>query len=143
MNKAVRSVMPETSLAEAMSLMRIYHADGLPVTVDKLFVGHVWMEDILAFFSNEQEIAGKKVCMDMDCLLTRYAPLMRIDVKRVMAVTNRAVLPTMSINEAMLIMLKDRVCSLAVTERARLVGQVDYEDVNKAILALSSTKVAA
>jgi signal-transduction protein with cAMP-binding, CBS, and nucleotidyltransferase domain len=60
-----------------------------------------------------------------------------------MVVSNRAVMPSVPIIEAMSIMLKDRVRSLAVTDNGRLVGQIGYDDVNKAILDLTSTKLAA
>lgn len=143
MNEPVRPLMPETSLAEAMSLMRIYDADGLPVTIDKEFIGYVWLKDILALFFSGQELAGEVEAMDMYLLHSQYAPIMRADVKRVITVTGKAVSPSTPVHEAMSMMLKDRVCSLAVTEHSKLVGLLDYDDANKAVMGLASTKVAA
>ena len=123
--------------------MRIYGVDGLPVTVDKEFVGYVWLKDVLALFFPGLELAGNEPCMDMYCLDDRNAPILRADVKRVLTVTSKAVSPSMSVNEAMSTMMKNRVCSLAVTEDSRLVGLIVYDDTNEAVLEMASTKVAA
>jgi len=136
--------MPETSVAEAMSMMRFYQCDGLPVAVDKELVGFVQLRDVLAmFFAEKLDKLKHDSDFDLRRVQNKYAPLIRVSVKRVMDNTKRSVSALTPVNEAMNIMLDEHISSLAVTEGNKLVGMISFDDVNKAILRLTSTKVAA
>lgn len=136
--------MPETSIAEAMSLMRFYQCDGLPVVVDKEFVGYIQLRDVLTIFfadkTNKQEYDPE---LDVRRLQSKYAPIVRATVNQFMNGAKRSVPPLTSVGVAVDIMLNEHVDRMAVTEGNKLVGMVSLDDVNKVILGLTSTNVAA
>lgn len=83
MKKNPRSVIPETSLAEVMSLMRFYHCDGFPVVDDKMFVGFIQLRDVLTlFFVDGQDNTKPDSVFDARCLYDKYAPLVRATIKQ-------------------------------------------------------------
>jgi predicted transcriptional regulator len=140
MKKSPRYVMPETSLAEAMLLMQFYKMDGLPVAINKEFIGFIQLRDVLAMLfpeSSDQENPDTKQ------LQIKLAPILRVEVKQIMGDAISSVSPSLSVYEAVSIMLEKHTCSLAVTEGEKLVGSISFDDVNKAILGLNSAKVAA
>ena len=135
--------MPETSIAEAMSLMRFHQVDSLPVTINKALVGFVQLRDVLAMFFPVKFNCAEDVDSDTSRLQSKYAPIVRVEVKQVMDSSRRSVSPLVTVNKAMSIMLEEHACRLAVTEGGKLVGLISFDDVNKAILGLTGTKVAA
>jgi len=144
MSKNRRSIMPDTSIAEAMSMMRFYQCDVLPVAVDKELVGFVQLRDLLAmFFEEKLDYLNHDSDFDLRRVQNNYAPLIRVSVKQVMVDTKKSISVLASVNEAMNIMFDDQISSMAVTDGNKLVGMINFDDVNKAILKLTSTKVAA
>ena len=143
MSKNLRSVMPETSIAEAMSLMRFHQVDCLPVTINKEYVGFVQLSDVLAMFFPEKFNCAEELDIDTSRLQNKYAPIVRVEVKQVMDSSRRTVSPLVTVNEAMSIMLEEDACRLAVTESGKLVGLISFDDINKSILGLIGIKVAA
>ncbi len=136
--------MPETSIAEVISLMRVYHCDGMPVTVDKQLIGYVQLTSVLAIFVVEGQLSMKQALdLDPKHLQSRLAPLLRATVKQVMDDTKASVSMLMTVNEAMSIMLDQQISHLAVTEDNRVVGTISIDDVSKAIPGITSTKVTA
>jgi signal-transduction protein with cAMP-binding, CBS, and nucleotidyltransferase domain len=144
MSKNPRLVMPETSIAEAVSLMQFYHCDGLPVAVDKEFIGFVQLRDVLAMLSAEK-LSGMKHDTEYDLkrMQNSFAPLLRATVKQVMGDKKRSVSMQAPVDEAMSIMMNQQISRLAVTEDNKLVGMVSFDDIDKAVLAAAGTKVTA
>ena len=144
MNRGPRSIMPETSIAEAMSLMSSYRIDSLPVAVNKELVGFVQLRDLLALFLPKSIPAQKQEsAFDTRRLQRRCAPIARAAVKRLMKSTSRSIAPDKSGKAAMHIMLDLHVSQLAVTENRRLVGMIGFEDVNNAILETTGPRAVA
>lgn len=143
MSASPKSVTPETSIAEAMSMMRFYQCDGLPVVVDMELVGFVQLRDVLAmFFTEDQDRLKVDSEFDLRRLQNMYAPIVRATVKQVMDKSTAVSVKT-TVNQAINIMLNEQTSRLAVTEDNRLVGVISFDDVNKTILGLTSTRVAA
>jgi acetoin utilization protein AcuB len=143
MSKSLRSVMPETSIAEAMTLMRFHQVDGLPVTINKEYAGFVQLSDMLTMFFPEKLNCAEDLDIDASRLQYKYAPIVRVEVKQVMNSSRRSVSPQVTVNEAMSIMLEEDACRLAVTESGKLVGLISFDDINKSILGLIGINVAA
>ncbi len=136
--------MPETSIAEAMLLMRFYQIDGLPVVINRKLVGFVQLCDLLTIFFPENTHNQKRESgFEMRRLQSRYAPIARATVKRFMKTKIRTATPDMSVNEAMEMMLDEPGRRLAVTESGKLIGMISFDDVNKTIPGITSTRVAA
>ena len=64
-------------------------------------------------------------------------------VDDIMRKSTKSVMPETSLAEAMSIMQENQLCSLPVSEINKRVGSISLDDINKAILGLTSTKVAA
>jgi predicted transcriptional regulator len=135
--------MPETSLAEAMSLMHFYQVDCLFVTVDKSLVGCVHLKDILALMLSDRYSTGPDMFKDLRRLQNSYAAIIRADIKRIMVDAAKSVQPSMSVVEAMAIMLNENSSSLAVVEGGKLIGQINFDDLNEAVMDLNGLKIAA
>ena len=143
MSSLARSAMPETSLAEVMSLMRFYHVDCLPVAFNRRLIGYVRLKDILDMFFSEDALNGTDGCKDMSSLQNSNTAIIRADIRRVILDNVISVSPTTPVDEAMSIMQGYMVSSLAVTEADELVGMVSLDDINRAITGQARTRVAA
>ena len=143
MSRKVRSITPQTTIAEVMSMMRFYHCDGLPVAVNNELVGYIEHKDLIeAFFA---ETAGSESAnkFDIEKIRNGNGSIAKQAVQGIMNISKTPVSPLMHINEVISMMIEDNVCQLAVTEGNRLVGTIGFDEINKAILSLASTKVAA
>lgn len=143
LNRSTRSIMPETSLAEAMSLMHFYQVDCLFVIVDKSLIGCVHLKDILALLLSDRLNADMDMLNDLRRLQNGHAAIIRADIKRIMVDAASSVQPSMSVVEAMAIMLNENASSLAVVEGGRLIGQINFDDLNDAVMDLAGLKIAA
>lgn len=141
MSKGLKTIMPETSIGEAMVLMQLYQCNVYPVAVDGELVGYVQLQDLLKMLCPEKHKHQKDI--DIHRLQREYAPLNRTAVKQVMDNTIKSVSPAMPVNEAMEVMCQEHISRLAVTENSKLVGMISRDDVNVAIFTLTSGKVAA
>lgn len=143
MSRKVRSITPETTIAEVMSMMRFYHCDGLPVAVNNKLVGYIEHKDVIEAFFPETGSSDSTEKFDIDRIRKGNGSIARETVQEIMNKNKKSISPLTHINEVISMMLEDNVCHLAVTEGDRLVGTVGFDDINKAILSLASTKVAA
>ena len=143
MSRKVRSITPETTIAEVMSMMRFYHCDGLPVAVNNKLVGYVEHKDLIEAFFAETGASKSAEKFDIEKIRNGNGSIAKETVQGIMNINKAPVSPLMHINEVISMMLEDNVCQLAVTEGDRLVGTVGFDEINKAILSLASTKVAA
>lgn len=136
--------MPETSIAELMTLMYFYQCDGYPVAIDGEIVGFVQLRDVLTMLlPREQNHQKAAQDIDINRLQQECGPLMRATVKQVMDGTIKSVSPLMPIGEAMEIMFEHKVDKLVVTEDDKMVGMISFDVVNRVISGLASNKVAA
>ena len=138
-----KSAMPETSLAEVMSLMRFYNVECLPVAFNKRLIGYVRLNDILDMFFSGDACNGTDACEDISSLQNSNTAIIRADIRRVILDRVISVSPTTPVSEAMSIMQNYKVSSLAVIEANELVGMVSLDDINKAITGQAHTRAAA
>ena len=143
MSSLIKPVIPETSLAEAMSLMQLYHVECLPVAVNKRLVGYVRLKDILDILFSGDACVGTDAYGDISNLQSSNAAIIRADIRRVILDRTISVPPSTPLNKAISIMQMYKVSSLAVVEANQLVGMVSLDDINKAITGHARTRVAA
>ncbi|MBT8128674.1 MAG: CBS domain-containing protein [Gammaproteobacteria bacterium] len=138
-----KSVIPETSLAEVMSLMQIHHVECLPVTVNKCLVGYVRLKDMLDILLSGDTCIGTETCGEISNLQCSNAAIIRADIRRVIFDKAISVPPSTPVNKAVSLMRMYQVSSLAVTEANELVGLLSLDDINKAITSPAHTRAAA
>jgi CBS domain-containing protein len=143
MSRLTRSVIPETSLAEVMSLMQLYHVECLPVAVNRRLVGYVRLKDIHDILFSEEACIGTDACEDTSYLQSSNAAIIRADIRRVISDKTISAPPSTPVNKAISIMQMYQLSSLAVVEANQLVGMVRMEDINKAITGLACARAAA
>ena len=143
MSGLTKSVIPETSLAEVMSLMRLYRVECLPVAVNKCLVGYVRLKDILDMLIFEDACIGTKTCRGISDLQSSNAAITRADIRRVIVDKTVSVPPSTPVNKVMSLMRMHQLSSLAVVEANELVGMVSLEDINKAITGSARSMAAA
>ena len=143
MSRLTKPVMPETSLAEVISLMQLYHVECLPVAVNKCLVGYVRLRDMLDMFFPGHVSVGTEICEEMSNLHSSNAAIIRADIRRVILDKVISVPPSTPVSKAVSTMQRYQVSSLAVTEADELVGMVSMEDINKMTTGLARTRAAA
>lgn len=144
MYSSTKSVIPETSLAEVMSLMRLYHVDCLPVAVNKCLVGYVRLRDILdILFSEDDPSISKETGEEISNLHSSNAPIIRADIRRVIFDKLISVTPSTPVDKAISLMQMYQVSSLAVIEANKLAGMVSLEDINRATTGIPRARSAA
>lgn len=143
MSRYTKSVIPETSFAEVISLMRLYHVECLPVAVNKCIVGYVRLKDILDILFSGDAYLGTKTREKTSNLQSSNAAIIRADIRRVIFDKAISVPPSTPVSEAMSIMQMYQVPGLAVIEANELVGMVSLEDIKKAITGQVRTRAAA
>lgn len=143
MNRRTRSVIPETSIAEAMLIMCIYKADWLPVAINKKLIGLVTLKGILDMLQPEEDHVDDLSEAYINRLQAKYGPLTRADIHRVMDSSTRSVSSTVPVNEALSIMHRKQLFHLPVTEDQKLVGVIDYHAIKRIISDAFDTRAAA
>lgn len=143
MSGLTKSVIPETSLAEAMSLMQLHHVECLPVAVNKCLVGYVRLKDILDILFSGDAYIGTEKYEEISNLQSSNAAIIRADIRRVIFDKAISVSPSMPVNKAMSLMQMNQVSSLAVIEANELVGLLSLDDINRAITGVARTRAAA
>lgn len=143
MSGLTKSVIPETSLAEAMSLMQLHHVECLPVTVNKCLIGYVRLKDILDILFSGDAYIGTEKYEEISNLQSSNAAIIRADIRRVIFDKAISVSPSMPVNKAMSLMQMYQVSSLAVIEANELVGLLSLDDTNRAIAGVARSRAAA
>jgi CBS domain-containing protein len=143
MSGLTKSVIPETSLAEVMSLMQLHHVECLPVTVNKCLVGYVRLKDIIDILFSGDACIGTETCEKITNLQSSNAAIIRADIRRFIFDKAISVPPSMPVNKAMSLMQMYQVSGLAVIEANELVGLLILDDINRAITGLVRTRAAA
>lgn len=134
MSRAVKTVTPQTRIAEVVSLMCLYRYSGLPVVEDERLVGFIAEKDVLTrLLPNVEELMGSMTTIDFNALVHDYSDLTKQQVSEIMTRNVSTVSPDMHILKAAAVMAGKRFRRIPVAEGDRLVGIVSLGDVHKAI----------
>jgi CBS domain-containing protein len=134
MSRAVKSVTPQTRVAEVVSLMCLYRYSGLPVVEDGRLVGFIAEKDVLTrLLPNVEELMGSMTTIDFNTLIHDYSDLTNQQVSKLMTRNVSTVTPDMHILKAAAVMAGKRFRRIPVAEDGQLVGILSLGDVHKAI----------
>ena len=123
MTRPVRSVTPETTVADLYSLFAADDFDAYPVVSGNNLVGMVSKLDAL-----------KPFVLPQDQLLPHYKDGMSVTVNEIMSAEAIAVEPETHLQRVLELMIKHRVKSLPVVdERRALLGVIAREDIMRAM----------
>lgn len=142
MSHAVKTVTPQTRIAEVASLMCLYRYSGLPVVEDDRLVGIISEKDVLArLLPNVEELMGSMSTIDFDALIHGYSDVMNLQVTDLMTRGVTCVPPDMHILKAAAVMAVKRFRRIPVAEGDRLVGMISLGDVHKAVFHANITRI--
>ena len=122
-NRAVETIAPDTSVAEAVHKMHQFNIGALLVTEGERLVGIFTERDVLLRVVNEE----------LDPKSTRVA--------QVMTPNPLAVKPTTTAEEAMRVVTEKRVRHLPVVEDGRLAGLVSSGDLTRAVVTAQEGQI--
>jgi len=135
MTHSPRTVTPETSLLDVVSLMCLYRFSGLPVMDEDKMVGFIAEKDVLhRLFPTLDEMMSEGFgSVDLDAMMGRYADVVNLKVKDLMVPNVITVSPDDHILRAATTMVRHRFRRIPVADRGELVGMLSLGDIHKAI----------
>ena len=134
MSRSVRTVTPDTSLVEVVSLMCLYRYSGLPVVEDDRLVGMIAEKDVLSkMFPSLEELMEGMASIDFDEMAGRYKDVVKLKVSDVMTENPITVSPDWHILRAAAAMARYKFRRIPVARDGELVGMLSLGDVHKAI----------
>jgi len=135
MSSSVRSVAPDTSLVEVVSLMCLYRYSGLPVVEnDGKLLGIVAEKDVLSrMFPSLDELMEGMASIDFDEMTGRYKDVVKLRVSDIMTGNPIAVSPDWHVLRAAAVMARHKFRRIPVAMDGKLVGMLSLGDVHKAI----------
>jgi predicted transcriptional regulator len=142
MSQAVKTVTPQTHIAEVASLMCLYRYSGLPVVEDDRLVGIIAEKDVLTrLLPNVEELMGNMSTIDFNALIHDYSDVMKLQVADLMTRGVASVPPDMHILKAAAVMAGKRFRRIPVALGDRLVGMLSLGDVHKAVFHANISRV--
>ncbi len=134
MSREVKTVRPDTKLAEVASLMCLYRYSGLPVVKDSKLVAVISEKDVLQrLFPSLEEMTDKAATLGLDKLMGQYKEVLSLRVRDVMTQNPLTVEPTMHVLRAATVMNRHKFRRIPVTEGDTLVGMLSMGDVHKGL----------
>jgi len=134
MSRSVKTVSPDTRLAEVVSLMCLYRYSGLPVVENDKLVGIIAEKDVLhRLLPDVDDLMGSMATIDFHARIKDYSNVINLSVSDLMTSGVASVPPDMHILKAAAIMAGKRFRRIPVTEGDTLVGMLSLGDVHKAI----------
>jgi len=134
MSRSPRSVSPDTSLVEVVSLMCLYRFSGLPVEQDGRLVGIIAEKDVLSrLFPSLDELMGGMASIDLDETMGRYKEVVKLKVSDVMSPNPISVPSEMHVLRAAAVMARHKFRRIPVADDGKLTGMLSLGDVHKAI----------
>jgi len=127
------TVSPDTSVIEAMKIMRTHKIRKLPVTKGRELVGLVTEQDLLRVSPSP---ATTLSVFEQDHLLSK------LPVKQAMVNRPVTIEPEATIEEAALLMREHKVSCLPVLENGELVGIITQTDIFDALLRIFGVRRA-
>ena len=134
MSCGVRTVTPETPLAEVVSLMCLYRYSGLPVVEGSRLVGIIAEKDVLGtMFPSLEDLMEGMASINLDEMMGRYQDVVKLKVADVMTGSPKTVSPDMHVLRAAAVMARYKFRRIPVADGDTLVGMLSLGDVHKAI----------
>lgn len=135
MSHSPRTVTPDTSLLEVVSLMCLYRYSGLPVMEEDKMVGFIAEKDVLhrLFPTLEDMMADGFGGVDFDAMMSKYKDVVNLKVSELMVKNIVTVSPDEHILKAATTMVRHRFRRIPVAVEGRLVGMLSLGDVHKAV----------
>ena len=134
MTTGVRSVTPDTPLAEVVSRMCLNRYSGLPVVEGTRLVGIVAEKDVLArMFPSLEELMEGMASINLDEMMERYKLVVQLKVSDIMTTDPVSVSPDMHALRAAAVMARNRFRRIPVARDGELVGMLSLGDVHKAV----------
>lgn len=134
MSREVKTVRPDTKLAEVASLMCLYRYSGLPVVEDGKLVGVVSEKDVLnRLFPSLQDLTEGLSALDLDKLMGKYKEVLGLKVKDVMTHNPLSITPDIHVLKAATIMNRHKFRRIPVALGDTLVGMLSMGDVHKGL----------
>jgi CBS domain-containing protein len=134
MSRSARSVTPDTSLVEVVSLMCLYRYSGLPVEEDGRLVGIIAEKDVLSrMFPSLDELMSGMAAIDLDEMMGRYKDVVKLKVSDVMSANPITVPSDMHVLRAAAVMARHKFRRIPVADDGVLTGMLSLGDVHKAI----------
>ncbi|BAN68735.1 CBS domain-containing protein [endosymbiont of unidentified scaly snail isolate Monju] len=137
MSTSLKTVAPDTPLAEVVTTMCLFRVSGIPVVEeDNRLVGIIAEKDVLdSLFPTVEEVMTESgtATMDLETALNKYADMTTKKVADLMTPGVISVSPDMEILKAAARMVGRRFRRIPVAEGERLVGMLSLGDVHKAI----------
>jgi CBS domain-containing protein len=134
MSREVKTVRPDTKLAEVASLMCLYRYSGLPVVENGKLVGVVSEKDVLhRLFPSLEELSDGISTLDLDKLMGQYKEVLGLKVKDVMTRNPLTITPDIHVLRAATVMNRHKFRRIPVTIGDTLVGMLSMGDVHKGL----------
>ena len=142
MTHSPRTVTPETSLLEVVSLMCLYRFSGLPVMEEGNMIGFIAEKDVLhkLFPTLEEMMSEGFGSVDLDAMMGRYGDVVNLKVKDLMIGKVITVSPDDHILRAATTMVRHKFRRIPVAAAGELVGMLSLGDIHKAIYQTNVSK---
>jgi len=140
MNRAIRSVKPDTKVMEVASIMCLYRIPGIPVLEDDgKLVGVIAEKDVLhrLFPTLEHLMEEGMGNVDLDKQMTKYKDVLALPVSDLMTRNPITVPPNIHVLRAASVMVRNRFRRIPVVLNGQLLGMLSLGDVHKAIFHLN------
>ncbi|MCP4077486.1 MAG: CBS domain-containing protein [Gammaproteobacteria bacterium] len=135
MSKSLKTVNPDTSMAEVVSMMCLYRLSGIPVVEDEnKLVGFISERDVLdPMFPKLEDMMDGLAAIDMTAALDKYSDVVGLTVSDLMTTSVISVGPDLEILKAAAKMVGNRFRRIPVAVGDRLIGMLSLGDVHKSI----------
>ena len=135
MSTSLKTVSPDTSMSEVVSMMCLYRLSGIPVVEDKnRMVGFIAERDVLdPMFPKMEDMMDGMANVNMTAALEKYDNVVNMPVSELMTRSVISVTPDMEILKAAAKMVGNRFRRIPVAVGDRLHGMLSLGDVHKAI----------
>lgn len=135
MTSALKTVTPDTPMAEVVSMMCLYRLSGIPVVEDdNKLVGFISERDVMdPMFPKMEDMMDGMATVDMTDALNKYSQVVGMKVDTLMTKSVISVGPDMEILKAAARMVGNRFRRIPVAVGDRLIGMLSLGDVHKAI----------
>ncbi len=135
MSTSLKTVTPDTPMAEVVSMMCLYRLSGIPVVEDdNKLVGFISERDVLGpMFPKIEDMSDGLSHIDMTEALGKYSSVVAMRVDSLMTKSVISVTPDMEILKAAARMVGNRFRRIPVAVGDRLLGMLSLGDVHKSL----------
>jgi CBS domain-containing protein len=135
MSTSLKTVTPDTPMAEVVSMMCLYRLSGIPVVEDdNRLVGFISERDVLGpMFPKVEDMMEGLSHIDMTKALGQYSSVVGMRVDSLMTKSVITVPPDMEILKAAARMVGNKFRRIPVAVGDRLLGMLSLGDVHKSI----------